>query len=125
MTARFEVSSDGTAVELAPWEIYTPPYWVEISAVEDEIERQRQLWGEQNHPDGTTRELKVFADQAKKVAEHNVEGGTLTWWHILIEEFFEAGAEVEPDALYTELIQVAAVAASWAECVRRRAHSNT
>lgn len=36
--------------------------------------------------------------------------GTLTWWHILREEVFEAAAESDPDKLRAELVQVAAVA---------------
>lgn len=36
--------------------------------------------------------------------------GTVTWWHILREEVFEAAAESDRAALRDELIQVAAVA---------------
>lgn len=40
------------------------------------------------------------------------EGGdsTVTWWHILREEVFEAAAEESPAKLRAELVQVAAVA---------------
>lgn len=36
--------------------------------------------------------------------------GTVTWWHILREEVFEAAAEDDPGKLRSELVQVAAVA---------------
>lgn len=36
--------------------------------------------------------------------------GTLSWWHILREEVFEAAAEDDPTKLRAELVQVAAVA---------------
>lgn len=36
--------------------------------------------------------------------------GTVTWWHILREEVFEAAAENDPEKLRAELVQVAAVA---------------
>lgn len=47
--------------------------------------------------------------------------GTVTWWHILREEVFEASAEVDPAKLREELIQVAAVAMKWIEAIDRRA----
>jgi hypothetical protein len=38
----------------------------------------------------------------------------------LIEEFFEAMSEEDPDTLETELIQVIAVAVNWVEDIRRK-----
>jgi hypothetical protein len=40
---------------------------------------------------------------------------------ILREEVYEAFAEEDPAALRTELIQVAAVAATWVDAIDRRA----
>jgi len=71
-------------------------------AFEIEMERRRQLrkWGEQNH-NGTT------------------------WATILIEEVGEACKEVNEavsvERLREELIQVAAVAVAWIECIDRHA----
>lgn len=42
-------------------------------------------------------------------------GGRVTWLHILLEEFAEVAKEDDPERLREELIQVAAVAVSWAE----------
>lgn len=92
-----------------------------LSQVFQERLRQEARWGEQNHPDGTG--WKAFGRQAQEWKDRNeeaVEGGYLTWAHILLEEVFEACEETDPDKLYTELIQVAAVASAWAEAITRR-----
>ena len=51
---------------------------------------------------------------------HTKAGEQLTWMHFLREEFAEAMQESDPAKLYTELVQVAAVAISWAEKIRQR-----
>jgi hypothetical protein len=43
----------------------------------------------------------------------------VTWAHILTEEFYEALAEADPEKLREELVQVAAVAVAWVECLDR------
>ena len=64
------------------------------------------------------------ADAAKKrcrLASRNEGGdGTVSWEQILTEEWAEALAESDPDALRSELIQVAAVAVKWVEAIDRR-----
>ncbi len=47
-----------------------------------------------------------------------------TWLAILMEEVGEAAAEIDPDKLIVELIQVAAVALSWAEHVPTQGRTN-
>lgn len=47
-------------------------------------------------------------------------GEPLTWLDFLREEFAEAVCEDDPQKLYTELVQVAAVAISWCEKIRQR-----
>ena len=92
-----------------------------LTEVSAERARQDAKWGEQNHPDGTggpsseemVRLAKARCDQAAR------DGG-LTYEMILTEEFYEALAEIDPEKLRTELIQVAAVAVAWIECIDRR-----
>lgn len=121
------------------------PYAVELvlQDIGDERARQDAKWGEQNHPDGTGdqehplvelayyRSSELFeritagslAYRAKDATDRAARKGRVTWTAILLEEVFEALAEDDPSALRTELIQVAAVAASWAEAIDRRAQS--
>lgn len=42
-----------------------------------------------------------------------------TWASVLLEEVFEALCEYDPEALRTELVQVAAVAVKWVEHIDR------
>jgi hypothetical protein len=108
-----------------------------------ELRRQHEKWGEQNHPDGTgddrlvlaglrthrsARPLTVddttagtFAFLAKHATDRLAAGGHVQWSDILLEEVFEALAENEPAMLRNELIQVAAVALQWAGAIDRRA----
>jgi hypothetical protein len=83
--------------------------------------RQDTKWGEQNHPDGTGGTgYKEMADQARDICDKAFKAGTGTYKHILAEEVAEAFAESDEENLMTELIQVAAVATSWVENIRRR-----
>jgi hypothetical protein len=98
-----------------------------LSWVEGDVRREREAqtdkWGEQNHPDGTGPEYGIGQDQAhawREVCQLAAANGTLTWRHVIQEEFFEALAEEDPDKLRTELIQVAAVAMTWVEAIDRR-----
>lgn len=83
---------------------------------------QNARWGEQNHPDGTgpTDDARRAALDAKVRTDRAAQQGSVTWRHILIEEVCEAFAEDDPVLLRAELIQVAAVAAAWAEAIDRR-----
>lgn len=106
--------------------------WTEVRG---ERERQDELWGEQNHPDGTGPAVSfdgVFrmAEMAaanrlacKAAAGEYAEmsgRGPLTWRHILLEEVFEALSESDPAKLREELVQVAAVTVQWLEAIDRR-----
>src|SRR5690606_32462533 len=87
----------------------------------DELYRQVEKWGEQNHPDGTGLDgSKYFADWARSLADENHDNGTLTWADILTEDCSEALAEKESSWLREELMQVAAVALQWADASDRR-----
>lgn len=86
----------------------------------EERKRQQTKRGEQNHSNGTggpdaetaARLGKTLCDQAEKL-------GKVCWRHILNEEVLEAFAETDPQKLRNELIQVAAVAQQWIECIDR------
>lgn len=111
----------------------------------DEIARERARQtakhGDQSHlPDGTGPDIRLMgvpvigagwdlvaedlADWAKKRckrASQNEGGdGTITYEHILTEEWAEAIAESDPAKLRAELIQVAATAVQWIETIDRR-----
>ena len=85
---------------------------------------QDERWGEQNHPDGTGPAhdpiVGLLADRARGLTTSAAEQGSLTWRHILREEYAEAAAEADPAKLRAELVQVAAVAVAWIEALDRR-----
>lgn len=86
------------------------------------MERARQdaKWGEQNHPMGTSDRLGYAAETAKMLCKREAACGTVTWRHIIEEEFWEAMAEEDPARLRAELVQVAAVAVAMIECLDRK-----
>lgn len=101
--------------------------------VVNEILRERraqdQKWGQQNHPDGTGSHLlmpsggitaDLFREAMRDRCDQMHRYGAGTWEQILTEEYAEALAEGDQAALRKELIQVAAVAAAWVECIDRR-----
>lgn len=96
-------------------------------AVLDEIaaERARQdaKWGQQNHPDGTAADEfnLMLVQQWKDLVDKNATEGESNWNNILFEEAYEAAAETDPAKLRAELVQIAAVAVAWIECIDRRA----
>ena len=81
---------------------------------------QDQLWGEQNHHNGTGgHRARQQADMTKATCQRHADHGALTWRDVLREEVREAFAESDPVALRAELVQVAAVAAAWIEAIDR------
>lgn len=96
-----------------------------LDKVEAERERQLDKWGPQHHPDGTPAAGDQWAadfmrDKARERCKQAAAEGRVDWNYILTEEFMEARAETDPEALTKELIQVAAVAVAWAEDIRSR-----
>lgn len=82
--------------------------------------RQDEKWGVQNHPDGTGYiGFESCARSAKARTDDAAKNGTITYAHILEEEFWEALAETDRAKLRDELIQVAAVAVAWVEKLDR------
>lgn len=97
-----------------------------LAAVAHERRRQEEKHGPApvDRPDGTGMEgLKVLRDWAQRQTDKRTEAGTLTWAHILQEEYYEALAARADIALEVELIQVAATAVSWVETIRERRES--
>ncbi|WP_157251299.1 hypothetical protein [Nonomuraea typhae] len=91
-----------------------------LADIADERRAQDARWGIQDIPDGTSPSRTAAADAAKRETSAAFGEGTLTWRHILLEEVLESLAETDPEALRTELIQVAAVAVKWAQALDRR-----
>lgn len=108
------------------------PILIEIS---NERARQDAKFAEQNHPstdadlpdrtpemaESDRRYFREDEASAKALNAHAVSTGTLTWSDILHEEVAEAIAARTPEAMRAELVQVAAVAVAWIECLDRRA----
>lgn len=91
-----------------------------LKGVNEELNRQNELWGEQNHSDGTGDEWwTISAGVQRDSNDENDEVGALTWRGILLEEVYEALAESNRQSLREELMQVAAVALQWAEAIDR------
>lgn len=116
-----------------------PEYLNPTTKVSAEIIAERNAqdtrWGEQNHPDhhpnmavveplglvmrATWYEIPTES-RAKLLCEKRREAGTMSWSDILLEEFVEAIHAPTEESLRAELIQVAAVAQAWIECIDRR-----
>lgn len=100
-------------------------YWLNrpLPDIADEMARQLGKWGEQNHPSkrGTAADYTGMynSDQCRERADLLAEMGQLTWADILMEEVAEALDADNLGDLRAELVQVAAVAASWIESIDR------
>jgi hypothetical protein len=94
-----------------------------LAGVNAERKRQDERWGEQNHPyvaHHTGRDWLIDAAESwKRANAARVEHGALAWDGILLEEVFEALAEVDAERRIEELTQVAAVAVAMIEAIRR------
>lgn len=92
-----------------------------LMEVMQERTRQDDKWGQQFHDIGGSWAFAPRAERAKRETEQAAQEGTITWRHILFEEFWEAFAEEDPIAQRAELVQVAAVAVAMIECIDRKA----
>lgn len=88
--------------------------------VYDERERQERKFGEQHHPDGTSENYAGVANLSRDLCQEAVETDSLTWRHILDEEFSESVGEHDKKKLRQELVEVAAVAVAWVEDIDSR-----
>jgi hypothetical protein len=105
-----------------------------LTEIAQERARQITKHGDQSHlPDGTgprvpfAGRLCYMEDAARdarlrcKHASQNEGGdGSITFEHILREEFFEGMAEDDPAKLRAELLQIVAVGVQWIEAIDRR-----
>jgi hypothetical protein len=82
--------------------------------------RQDEKWGEQNWATGFSGAFLPRANRARDETEQAAQDGTLTWRHILTEEYYEALAETEPARQREELVQVGAVVVAMIECLDRK-----
>jgi len=102
-------------VTLKTWEI--------LDEVALERASQDAKWGEQNHPTGQLplyRETLAQPKEAQAECEWQRDKGTMTWADIAVEELSEAVYERDDAKRRAELIQVAAVAVAWIECMDRK-----
>ncbi|RKS74247.1 putative house-cleaning noncanonical NTP pyrophosphatase (MazG superfamily) [Actinomadura pelletieri DSM 43383] len=95
-----------------------------LADVAAERQAQDRMWGLQDFPDGSGPEFTERAEGAKRECAAAATRGELTWRHVLTEEFYEALAESDPEALRTELVQTAAVAVKWIQSLDLR-HGTT
>lgn len=85
-----------------------------MELIRAEMERQVEKWGVQHHPNGTGGlEERCAAAIATAVCDETYRDGSTTWKHIQKEEYHEAMAEDNDEFLGKELVQNAAVSASW------------
>jgi|GEM_PF-1363357 len=116
------------AVDLGP----SQPVLAEIA---QERARQEAKWGQQNHVDWTPTSAATdlagawpagVGDHFKFITDYKArgaEGHRLGYFDILMEEVAEAHDEARDGntkATRAELVQVAAVAVAWIECIDRR-----
>lgn len=106
-----------------------------LAAVEAEVCAQIVKWGQQDHPSVQVGYSTLISSYARTTwpehraatdyraeCERRFADGVGSWADIAVEEFAEALDEARygtPAALYTELIQCAAVFTSWAASVKR------
>lgn len=93
-----------------------------VGDVLGEMDRQFEKWGEQNHPEGEIG-CEGYTDEKELWQELNDAdwvAGMTRWDRVLLEEVYEALSERDPVLRRQELIQVAAVCASWVAAMDRR-----
>jgi hypothetical protein len=93
-----------------------------LREVEHERDRQEEKWGQQDHPSVHPFAWYDLASEgdAKNACEAANKARQLSWADIAIEELSEAVFAEDDDARREELVQLAAVAVAWIECIDRR-----
>lgn len=97
--------------------------------IDAERDRQELKFGVVNLPNGTgNRGYIIQARNSRAECQTAAFRGDVSWALVLREEVYEALeiVEIEPedtDKLRAELVQVAAVAANWIECIDRNKRS--
>lgn len=101
---------------------------IAIEAISAEVTAERlnqvERWGQQDHPssygESDRRSYERTANYWKQINDARVNLESLAWDGILLEEVYEALAEIDPLLRREELIQVAAVATAEVEAIDRR-----
>ncbi len=114
-----------------PDEFPTPEWWPALAQIEAEVIRQKELWGDQHHLDGTGPNARfmnasvvlladIIRERVDRIARETPEKEE--WAGILLEELFEALSENDLEKLDNELTQLAAVVVSWKVDIQGRKH---
>lgn len=97
-----------------------------LDAIVQERDLQDDKWGIQNRPNGTSDDVRLICEaiNAKYRCHKLSEKGHLDWKSILTEEVTNAFATGNDNDLRKKLLQVAATAIIWIECIERRPASS-
>lgn len=92
-----------------------------LPIVQQEINKQDEKWGEQNHPcRNVLLTYKLNSpDYYKEVCDERAQVGTVTWADIALEELSEAIYEEDIHKRKEEVIQLGAVCVQWAAKIER------
>jgi hypothetical protein len=139
LSSAVQPGSDAAGTGVPPDPVPAAPLDDVLAEVAEERVRQTAKHGDQSHlPNGTgpalilrdlpqyqsasrADHLAIWAKARCKAASQNEGGdGSITFEHILTEEWGEAIAESDPVKLRAELIQLAAVAVQWVQAIDRR-----
>jgi hypothetical protein len=91
-----------------------------MEEVSHERMAQHKKFGKQDWPNGTCEPMDhANLQHARDAYTESLAAGTLSWREILTEEVAEVYAERNAARLKAELVQVAAVAIAWVECLDR------
>jgi hypothetical protein len=139
LSSAVQPGSDTAGTGVPPDPVPAAPLDDVLAEVAEERVRQTAKHGDQSHlPNGTgpalilrdlpqyqsasrADHLAIWAKARCKAASQNEGGdGSITFEHILTEEWGEAIAESDPVKLRAELIQLAAVAVQWVQAIDRR-----
>lgn len=97
-----------------------------IREILTELRRAEAKFPDQHLPSGTPEgaqrmglekalgQAERTRDMYRKIVKDKAAVGTVTWWDVLREEFYEVGAETDPEKICAELVQVAAMCFRWA-----------
>jgi hypothetical protein len=87
-----------------------------LNEIADERKRAEAKFPNQHLPFGTGLDGdRDLAEHAKASTDLAAKEGSLTWRHVIREEFYEAMAETDPRRLHDELVQLANTAMRAAE----------
>lgn len=92
-----------------------------LADVYAEQARQAEKFGVQHRDDGTGGPvMRADAERMRAACDYLAEHGGADWRSVLLEEVYEAMAEDDPVKLRAELVQVAAVCATWVQDIDSR-----